>query len=152
SVLPLVAWLGGALFTAKILVNPFVSAKNTWEITERGFARRLPVELTMANDLPVMLAQPPRGHIPYGRDPEVLVSFLDTRAFSPDPVGKTEDGSRLYGMWVSGSGRADVIVRSERPLRQLTITAESPIRTRFTVSAGGAETSVSMTPGTPARL
>src|SRR5262249_52101370 len=89
---------------------------------------------------------------PYGRDPEVLLYFLDTHAFSPEPVGKTEDGSRLYGMWVSGSGRADVIVRSERPLRQLTITAESPIRTRFTVSAGGAEASVSMTPGTPARL
>ena len=51
----LLAWLGGALFTAKILVNPFASAKFTWQITERGFARRLPVELTMAPDLPVML-------------------------------------------------------------------------------------------------
>ncbi len=152
SVLPLLAWIGGAMFTAKILVNPFVSAKNTWEITERGFARRLPVELTMANDLPAMLAQPPRGHIPYGRDPDVLLYFLDTHAFPPEPVGKTEDGSRLYGIWVSGSGRADVIVRSERALRQLTVVAESPIRTKFIISAGAAETSVSLTPGTAVKL
>jgi hypothetical protein len=27
----LLAWLGGALFTAKMLVNPFYAAKFTWE-------------------------------------------------------------------------------------------------------------------------
>ena len=48
----LVAWAGGALFTAKILVKPFAVAKSPTLLTERGFARRLPVEITMANDLP----------------------------------------------------------------------------------------------------
>jgi hypothetical protein len=145
----LLAWTGGALFTAKILVNPFVSAKNTWEIAERGFARRLPVEVTMANDLPLMLAQPLRGHIPYGHDPEVLLYFLDTHAFPPEPVGKSIDGSRIFGMWVSGSGRADIILRSEQPLRRLDVVAESPIHTVFIMSAGSTASTVSLMPSNP---
>ena len=120
----LLAWIGGALFTAKILLNPFVSAKNTWEITEHGAARRLPVELTMANDLPVRLAQPLRAHIPYGHNPFLLLYFLDGHAFPPEPDG----------MWVAGGGRADIIVRAQNPLDRFTMTAASPIATRFTVS------------------
>jgi hypothetical protein len=133
----LLAWIGGALFTAKILVNPFVSAKITWEIAERGAARRLPVELTMANDLPVMLAQPLRGHIPYGHDPTVLLYFLDRHAFPPEPSG----------MWIAGDGRADVIVRSEDPIHHLAITAESPIETILTISAGAGTSRLPIVPG-----
>ncbi len=51
----LLAWIGGALFTAKMLVSPFWAAKFPYLVTEKGPARRLPVELTMANDLPVRL-------------------------------------------------------------------------------------------------
>ena len=38
----------------------------------------LPVELTMVNDLPFNL-DGPRRHVPYGRDPQLLLSFLDDR-------------------------------------------------------------------------
>jgi hypothetical protein len=133
----LLAWIGGALFTAKILVNPFVSAKNTWEIAEHGAARRLPVELTMANDLPLRLAQPLRGRIPYGHDPTVLLYFLDRHAFPPEPPG----------MWIAGDGRADVIVRSENPIHHLAVTAESPIGTILTISAGAAASKIPIVPG-----
>ena len=34
-----VAWLGGALFTAHILINPFVSAKRPYLSVERGALR-----------------------------------------------------------------------------------------------------------------
>jgi len=150
TVIPgLLAWTGGALFTAKILLNPFVSAKSTWEITEHGAARRLPVELTMANDLPVMLAQPSRAHIPYGHDPEVLLYFLDRHAFPPEPVGKAPDGSNLFGMWVAGGGRADIILRSENALDHLLITSESPIPTVFTIECGTSSHTVSLLPGKP---
>ena len=38
STLPaLLAWVGGALFTAKMLVNPFVAAKFTWETTSAAW-------------------------------------------------------------------------------------------------------------------
>ena len=135
----LLTWAGGALFTAKILFNPFVSAKYTWEITERGPARRLPVELTMANDLPVRLAQPTRAHIPYRNDPLMLLYFLDAHAFPPEPDG----------MWVAGGGRADIIVRTVQRLDRFTMTASSPIPTRFTVSAGADARVVALTPQKP---
>ena len=120
------AWLGGALFTAKILVNPFASAKFTWQITQRGFARRLPVELTMAPDLPVMLDTSMRGRIPYRTDPLLLLYFLDQHAYPPEPPG----------MWVAGDGRAEIIVRSEDPIDHLAVTAFSPIHTVFSMSFG----------------
>ena len=122
----LLAWAGGALFTAKMVVNPFVAAKFTWEATERGFARQLPVELTMANDLPVRLDTSLRARIPYGQNPTVFLYFLDRHAFPPEPPG----------MWVAGDGRADIIVRSVDPIDHLTVTARSPIRTTFSMSMG----------------
>ena len=129
SAAAVVAWAGGALFTAKILLNPFVMAKNPWEIAEHGAARRLPVEMTMANDLPAMLAQPLRGRIVYRNDPFMLLYFLDDHAFPPEPTG----------MWVAGDGRADIIVRTENPVHQLAFTAgPSPIATMLTISAGAA--------------
>ncbi|HKT79279.1 MAG TPA: hypothetical protein VJP86_03595 [Vicinamibacterales bacterium] len=141
SVAPAVlAWIGGALFTAKILVNPFVSAKEPWQITERGFARRLPVELTMARDLPVMLDPRTRGRVVYGADPFVLLYYMDEHATPPEPDG----------MWIFGDGRADIIVRAEHPLDHLAVTAVSPIRTTLTMSAGGAVKTIALTPGNPA--
>lgn len=126
SVPALAAWVGGALFTAKMLINPFAAAKFTWETTQRGFARRLPVELTMANDLPVMLDTSLRGRIPYGADPQLLLYFLDQHAFPPEPMG----------MWVAGDGRAEIVVRCEDVIDRLTVTAFSPIRTTFSMSMG----------------
>ena len=122
------AWLVGALFTARMLVSPFAAAKFTWELYERGMPRRLPVELPMSQDLPVALAQPMRSPIPYG-DPGLRLSFLDQNAWPPEPTG----------MWVSGAGRAEIILRAERPVRHLLVEAESPIRTTLTVSLGGDE-------------
>ncbi|MGE3179031.1 MAG: glycosyltransferase family 87 protein, partial [Vicinamibacterales bacterium] len=134
------AWIGGALFTAKMLVTPFESAKFTWQITEKGPARRLPVELSMAQDLPVMLAQPLRGRVQYGRDPFLLLYFLDQNAFPPEPEG----------MWLSGAGRADIIVRAVDPIAYLSVEARSPIPTVLTLSMGAGRVTVPLAPGKPA--
>jgi hypothetical protein len=131
----LLAWLVGALFTARMLVNPFAAAKFTWELYERGMPRRLPVELPMSQDLPVALAQPVRSPISYG-DPGLRLSFLDQNAWPPEPPG----------MWISGAGRAEIILRAERPVRHLLVEAESPIRTTISVSLGGDEVSTVVEP------
>ena len=136
-----IAWIGGALFTAKMLVNPFYAAKNPQIVAERGFVRRLPVELTMANDLPVML-DAARAHVWFS---DVMLYFLDEHAHTPETVDPAGD----RGIWVAGGGRADILVRCEWPIDHLLITATSPIRTTFIVSAGGAESRVPITPGTP---
>jgi hypothetical protein len=48
-----VALAMGALFTAKIVVNPFYSSFNPGEHAKAGPLRWLPIELTLLNDLPV---------------------------------------------------------------------------------------------------
>jgi hypothetical protein len=133
------AWVGGALFTAKMLVNPFVAAKFTYETTERGFARRLPIEVTMANDLPIVL-DAGRTHIWFS---DVLLYFLDRHAYVPEVV-EPPDGKAI---WIAGDGRADILVRSAWPIDHLTITAETHIPTTFIVSMGGAESRVPLQPG-----
>jgi hypothetical protein len=138
----LFAWIGGAIFTAKILVTPFESANFTWLISERGPLRRLPVELTMPNDLPVMLAQPQRGRVRYGDEPFMFLYFLDQNAWPPEPEG----------MWVSGAGRADIIVRTVDPIGHLIVEAESPIATVLTVSMGAEEVRATLRPRTPVTL
>jgi hypothetical protein len=132
----ILSWAGGALFTAKMLMNPFVVAKFTYTTMERGPLRRLPVELTMVNDLPINL-DASRAHIPYRNDPFMLLYFLDQNAFPPEPPG----------MWVSGGGRADIVVRTVDPVDHLAVSAESPISTRLSVSAGARTVTVQLTPG-----
>jgi hypothetical protein len=141
SVPALIAWLGGALFTAKMLVNPFYAAKFPQVTAQRGFVRLLPVELTMANDLPIMLdAQ--RSHLWYGN---VLMYFLDDHAYPPEIVGPNGE----KGIWVAGDGRADMVVRSESPIDHLRMTVMSPIATEFIVSMGRGESRVALVPGKP---
>ena len=99
---------------------------------EKGPARRLPVELTMANDLPVRLAQPLRGHVQYRTDPGVLLYFLDQNSWPPEP----------NGMWISGAGRSDIIVRAAFPIEYMQFEAESPMPTVLTIALGSAPVTV----------
>ena len=138
---PLLAWMGGAMFTAKMLVNPFVAAKFPNQTTERGFARKLPVELTMANDLPIML----EGVRAHAWISDVLMYFLDEHAYSPERI----DSDGHQGVWIAGDGRADILVRCEWPIDHLMMTAESRIPTIFFVSMGGAESQVRLEPNKP---
>jgi len=133
------AWLGGALFTAKMLVSPFAAARLPNQTTERGFARRLPVEVTMANDLPVML-EGLRAHSWYN---DVLLYFLDEHSYYPERI----DAEGRQGIWIAGDGRADILMRCEWQIDHLHMTAYSPIRTVFTVSAGSSEFTVPLEPG-----
>jgi hypothetical protein len=138
----LIAWAGGALFTAKMLANPFVAAKFPNQTTERGFARRLPVELTMANDLPIML----EGQRAHEWVNDVLMYFLDEHSYFPE----LPDANGKRSLWIAGDGRADIIVRCEWPIERLSVTAESRVPTTFVMSMGKGESSVRLEPNQPA--
>ncbi len=142
SIPALAAWLGGALFTAKMVLNPFVAAKFPNQTTEKGFARRLPVEITMANDLPVML-EGPRAHSWYA---DVLLYFLDEHSYQPETVGPNGD---RQGVWIAGDGRADIIMRSDWKIDHLRVTVQSPVPNVFTMSAGGPQVRVTLEPRKP---
>ena len=138
----MLAWIGGALFTAKMLVNPFVAAKMPYVTTERGFARFLPVEVTMANDLPVMLIEGPRAHSWYH---DVLLYFLDEHAYPPEQINAAGD----TGVWLAGDGRADIIMRSDWAIGHLHMTFVSPVQTTVLVSAGSTQITVPLVPNAP---
>jgi hypothetical protein len=91
----------GALFTAKILLNPFYSSFHPGEHAKAGPLRWLPIELTLLNDLP-MAADPDRMKRPLGGSPPVLAYFADDNAFNPEGDS----------FWVRGKSRADVILRA----------------------------------------
>jgi hypothetical protein len=78
----------------------------------------------------------------YSENPVVLLYFLDTHSYIPDRIA-----IEPKVVWVAGSGRSDIVLRTERPLDHLKMTAESPIKTVFTVSAGGAVSRVPVVPG-----
>ena len=142
SAAAILAWIGGALFTAKMLVNPFVAAKSPYLATERGFARWLPVEVTMANDLPIMLIEGPRAHSWFN---DVLLYFLDEHAYPPETI----DGAGHTGVWIAGDGRADIIMRSDWRIDHLRMTIESRVPTVFIASAGAGEKRVPLAPDQP---
>src|SRR5262249_12543941 len=140
----IIAWLGGSLFTVQILATPFASAKNTWLLTERGPSRWLPVELTMANDLPVMRTESRRGRVHYGPNDEngFLLYFLDGSSWPPEPEW----------MWISGYGRAEIIVRTVKPIRHLVVEVQSPIPTTVTVGIGAPSATVTLEPNKVQRI
>jgi len=140
----LLAFTGGVLFTVKILVNPFTVAKHPIQLVERGLARRLPVELTMWQDLPMML-ESQRGRLVYG---DLLLYFLDEHAYIPEAIDK--EGHQ--GVWIAADGRADILVRSDGPIHHFTMTVVSPIRTLFIVSAGGDESRIPLEPDKPVTI
>ena len=134
----LVAWLGGAVFTAQILIHPFVSAKQPYLSGQRGAFRWLPVELTMVNDLPIVL-DAVRSRVLYHEDPTVLLYFLNDDAYLPE-------GPRI---WIGGGSHGDVIMRTDGPITALSVTLSAPIDNEVTVRIGGSETTVQLRAGVP---
>ena len=136
-----VAWLGGALFTAHILMNPFISADQPFLAVERGMLRALPVELTMVNDLPANLTRPPRARLPFG-DPPVLLYFLDRNGHTPEPPG----------IWVNAGQRTEIVVRSGPPILDFTLTLESPVPNTVWASMGGRTHAAELEAGVKAQV
>ncbi|MBI2221400.1 MAG: hypothetical protein HYU53_09350 [Acidobacteria bacterium] len=105
SVAPaLAAFAVGALFTAKIVFNPFWSSFHPAEHPKSGPLRMLPIELSMLNDLP-FAASPDRSKR------RLAAGML---AYFPDDNAYTPEGDSF---WLRGGRRSDVIVRA--PLRDL---------------------------------
>lgn len=141
----------GALFTAKILLNPFWSSFNPGEHVKAGPLRLLPLELTMLNDLPVN-AQPDRSRKDLAG--KVMSYFPDDNAFPPEP---TPNGPAF---WVRGKSRADVILRAPleelpgggyrgRQIVRLTVRIDCPIANVVTIDTGPDERTLTLTGGAP---
>ena len=133
-------WIGGGLFMAHILANPFVAAKEPYLAVERGLLRALPVELTMVNDLPIN-RYPPRARIEYG-EPPVLLYYLDHNVYGPEGPG----------IWVAGGRRTEIIVRGGAPIAEAKLTLRSRGANSVAVSMGGATQHIDLDPGVPREI
>lgn len=102
SIKPIVAALAiGALFTAKLVLNPFYTSFNPNAHAKAGPLRVLPIELTLLNDLPVS-ADPNRARRSLGGVPPASAYFPDDGAYLPEGDS----------FWVRGKSRADVLLRA----------------------------------------
>ena len=149
SILPALVGLAiGALFVAKLVLNPFYTSFNPNEHTKAGPLRMLPIELTLLNDLPVA-ADGERARRALGGTPPIAAYFPDGGAYTPE--GDT--------FWVRGESRADVILRApvsidaenqatSLRLRRLALEiANGPKPNRVVLSAGWRRTTIDLAPG-----
>jgi hypothetical protein len=131
-----VSWAGGAVFIAHLLIHPLTSSMRPWVNTQKGLLRLLPIEMTMINDLPVMV-HTGYGHVPYGQHPRLLLYFLDDKAWLPE-------GDRI---WVAGRAKTQIVIHAAEPLSRLDLSLDVLVPNQVTVEAGGDSKSIALKPG-----
>jgi hypothetical protein len=130
---PGVVALLGLLFVGPALAQPLAVARQPWLATRAPQFGVLPVELTGASDLPVVLDQR-RGRIPQGRDPMLMLSLFDERA----DIGR--------GGWIAvrGGHQTEILVRSPEWLEAMTVGVKSITACDLEVVGGDQPTRVSV--------
>jgi hypothetical protein len=98
---PIAAVVGGAIFTAQLITNPFTSSFRPAEHVKAGPYRWLPAEMTLLNDLPMNVTAH-KVKQPLGGVPPVSAYFLDDNAYP-------REGDAF---WVRGRSRAEFMLRS----------------------------------------
>jgi len=112
----LLPWAVGALFTAPLVLNPFVTSFRPGEHAKSGPFRWLPVELTLVYDWPIN-NQRERVRVWFGdnegqHDPGFQIYFFDDNAYL--------DADKTF--WVRGESRAEFLIKTDRPMRRLQLT------------------------------
>jgi hypothetical protein len=137
--LAVIPWLAGGLFTAQLVLNPFVASFRPGEYARTGPLRWLPVERTMVTDLPINTDRSRMqwfgDNPPEHKDPGFQIYFLDGNAYD-----REEDKS----FWVKGESRAEFLIKAQylegidRPMRRLVLTLSAgPLDTEVDASVGG---------------
>jgi len=85
----------------RFVANPFHASTHPYEHSKSGLFGRLPIELTMVNDLPLNL-QPDRFKQPLGGTPPVFGYFIDDNIYA-------REGDAF---WVKGESTADLLLRA----------------------------------------
>ena len=149
SVMPALVGLAiGAIFIAKVTLNPFYSSFHPGDHAKAGPLRMLPIERSLLNDLPVS-ADPARSRLRLAGTPPSSFYFVDDGAYVPE-------GDFF---WVKGGRRADVLVRGPAvetadrgtvSLRIRTMRVEitnTEVANEVVVSTGGRRAKMTLAPG-----
>ena len=139
-------WAVGALFMAKLVLNPFVTSSRPGEYADAGPLRWLPVELSNINDLPIntnesRVRQWFGDHLGVG-DPGFQIYFLDRNAFKEEKT-----------FWVKGRSRAEVLLKADRPMKRVILALSgAAVRTTVVARVQGRSQEVTLGPGESQRL
>jgi hypothetical protein len=149
SITPALAALAvGALFTTKLVLNPFYTSFHPNEHAKAGPLRLLPIEMSLLNDLPVG-ADVDRSRRSLGGTPPIAAYFVDDGAYLPEGDG----------FWVRGRARADVLLRAPASVsegaqpnslrvRRLSLEVTNGLAiNRVVISAGLRRVSLQLAPG-----
>jgi hypothetical protein len=116
-----------------LLLRPLAASYGPWHNVEHGVVRLLPIELTLADDLPVrLILQRSRLDLDNG-----LLYLMDENAFMP------EAGKRF---WVAGAARAEMILRTDRAIEKATLHLHSVVANHVTISLGRDRASIDLQP------
>ena len=130
---PVAALLGLAV-TAPLLARPIAASLEPWHNVEHGIPRLLPIELTLADNLPVRLdLQRSRLDVD-----GALLYEMDENAFLPEQTKR---------FWVAGAARAEMILRTDRAIEKATLQLHSGVANHVTVSLGRAHAAIDLQPG-----
>lgn len=128
----LLPWLIGGLFMAPLVVSPFDTSVRPGDRAYKGPLRRLPVELTNYNDLPVKTEGlvMERWFGASAAHPGFQLLYLDKNSWQ-------QEADRL-SFWTRGKSRAELLVRTNELERwlQLKITA-GPLPTNVDIDVEG---------------
>jgi hypothetical protein len=144
--LAMLPWAVGALFMAKLVLNPFVASSRPGEYADNGPLRWLPVELSNINDLPIN-TNPSRvllwfGDNPGVGDPGFQIYLVDKNAFREEKT-----------FWVRGRSRAEILIKADRPMKRLIlILTGAAVRTNVVARVQGRSQDVTISPGELHRL
>lgn len=125
-----VALLGFAL-TAPLLAHPIAASLEPWHNVEHGIPRLMPIELTLADNLPVRLDLT-RSRLDLDG---ALLYEMDENAFLPEQTKR---------FWVAGASRAEMILRTDRSIEKATLNLHSAVANHVTVSLGRARAAIDL--------
>jgi hypothetical protein len=139
----LVPWIVGGLFTAPLVLNPFVTSFKPGDHAKSGPFRWLPVELTLVYDWPINNEGERRVRIWFGDDPKgsspgFQIYFLDDNTFV--------EGDKSF--WVKGESRAEFVIKTDRPMRRLLLNVTAgPEPVRVSAGLSGRSQEATLSPG-----
>jgi hypothetical protein len=114
-----IPWAIGALFTAPLVLNPFVTSFKPGDHTKSGPFRWLPMELTLIYDWPITnqrdrvmrwFGDNPPDH----KDPGFQIYFFDDNAYIE---AENREAEKIF--WVKGEARAEYLIKTDRPMKRL---------------------------------
>jgi len=126
-----VAAVLGFAVTAPLLAHPLAASLEPWHNVEHGIPRLLPIELTLADNLPVRLDLN-RSRLDLDG---ALLYEMDENAFLPEETKR---------FWVAGAARAEMILRTDRSIAKATLRLHSAVANHVVVRLGRARAAIDL--------